>query len=76
MNSNIYIVGSGIIGLSVAEYFSRNNPHVTVISNNNPLAGSYAAAANLATKGQLFGRDPHFQIKLDAKKIYPTFSDQ
>ena len=73
MNSNIYIVGSGIIGLSVAEYFSRNNPHVTVISNNNPLAGSYAAAANLATKGQLFGRDPHFQIKLDAKKIYPTW---
>lgn len=79
MHEKIYIIGSGILGLCAAEYFSRKNNNfrgnnnVTIISDNNPLAGSYAAAANLATKGQLFGRDPHFQMKLDAKKIYPSW---
>ena len=66
-----YIIGSGIIGLSVAEYLSHKGKSVAVISNDNPLSGSYAAAANLATKGQLFARDSHFQLKLDGKKIYP-----
>ncbi|KAB8028582.1 FAD-dependent oxidoreductase [Fluviispira multicolorata] len=67
------IVGSGILGLSIAEFFSRNvykGSEIQIISDNNLLAGSYAASANLATKGQLFGRDKHFQIKLDSKKIY------
>lgn len=76
VNQQIYIIGSGIIGLSIAEYFSRQNVKATIISNDNPLSGSYAAAANLATKGQMFGRDPHFQIKIDAKKIYPTWIKQ
>jgi hypothetical protein len=66
----IYIVGSGIIGLSVAEYFSKQNKKITIISDENSFSGSYAAAANLATKGQLYARDPHFQMKLDSKKFY------
>ncbi|MBX9704521.1 MAG: FAD-dependent oxidoreductase, partial [Silvanigrellaceae bacterium] len=71
MHEDIIVVGSGILGLSLAEYFSRN-PHnkVNLISNEHPQSGSWAAAANLATKGQLFARDPHFALKLQAKKIY------
>ena len=65
-----YIIGSGIIGLSVAEYLTHKGKSVVVISNDHPLSGSKAAAANLATKGQLFARDSHFQLKLDGKKIY------
>lgn len=65
----IVVVGTGIFGLSVAEYLSRTMP-VCLVSNNHPFAGSNAAAANLATKAQLFGRDAHFQIKLNAKKNY------
>ncbi|BBH54234.1 FAD-dependent oxidoreductase [Fluviispira sanaruensis] len=72
----ISIIGSGVLGLSIAEYLSRgkkNGNEIQIISSNNPLAGSYAAAANLATKGQLFGRDKHFQVKLDAKKCYQNW---
>lgn len=73
--TNIIIVGSGIIGLSVAEYFSArpNQYQTTIISNHHPLSGSKAAAANLGLKGQLYARDPHFKIKIEAKKIYPTW---
>lgn len=65
----IAVVGSGVLGLAVAEYLSRRQP-VVVISNEHPLTGSRAAAANLATKAQLFGRDAHFQLKLRARKMY------
>jgi hypothetical protein len=68
-----YIVGSGILGLSVAEYLSFQGKSVSIISNYNSLAGSYAAAANLSTKGQQFARDLHFQLKLEGKKNYPNW---
>ena len=70
------IVGSGIIGLSIAEFFSRKmfcGNEIQIITNQNKYTGSNAAAANLATKGQLFGRDKHFQLKLDGKKQYPKW---
>jgi glycine/D-amino acid oxidase-like deaminating enzyme len=68
----ILIVGSGILGLSVATYFAKHHPEfkISLLSNDDPLAGSLAAAANLSTKGQEVGRDPHFQIKIEAKKKY------
>ncbi len=70
----ILIIGNGILGLSVAEFFSRqqyiNKYFVEIESKKNLLTGSSAAAANLATKGQLFGKDPHFQMKLNGKNIY------
>ncbi|APJ04721.1 FAD-dependent oxidoreductase [Silvanigrella aquatica] len=71
--TKIIIVGSGIVGLSVAEFLSRKNSipyQIEIISNEHPHSGSYAAAANLATKGQLFARDNHFNLKLQAKKNY------
>lgn len=68
----IAIVGSGILGLAVAEYLSRTQ-RVVLISNEHPLAGSHAAAANLMTKAQLFGRDVHFQRMLSAREIYRTW---
>lgn len=71
---SILIIGSGIIGLSVAEFLSRTTEdRIAIVSNEHPLSGSFAAAANLATKGQLYARDPHFQIKLDSKKIYSSW---
>lgn len=66
----ISIVGSGIIGLSLCEYFSRKNFDITCISDEEKISGSKAAGALLSTKAQLFGRGEHYQLKLDAKKIY------
>lgn len=71
--SKIKIIGSGILGLSIAEFLSRNNNcgnQIQIISNEYKNTGSNAAAANLATKGQLYGRDDHFQLKLESKRIY------
>lgn len=70
--SSITIVGSGIIGLSVAEFLSKNNyfKNIQIISEDHQFSGSNAAAANLAIKGQLYGRDKHFQYKINSKKIY------
>jgi FAD dependent oxidoreductase len=70
------IVGSGILGLSVAEFLSREmllGNEIQIITNYHKYSGSKAAAANLATKGQLFGRDKHFQLKLEGKKQYPKW---
>lgn len=70
------IIGSGILGLSIAEYLTRTTidpSSLKIISNEHKLAGSNAAAANLATKGQLYARDPHFHLKLEAKKIYRSW---
>ncbi len=70
------IVGSGILGLSVAEFLSREmfyGNEIQIITTQHKYSGSKAAAANLATKGQLFGRDKHFQLKIDGKRQYPKW---
>lgn len=75
MTQNI-IVGSGILGLSLAEYLTRQSipaNELKIISTENEKSGSSAAAANLATKGQLFARDPHFKLKLDSKMNYKNW---
>lgn len=67
------IVGSGILGLSVAEFLSRKiflGSDIQIITNLHKYSASKAAAANLATKGQLFGREKHFQLKLEGKRQY------
>lgn len=67
----ICVVGRGIIGLSVAEYLSRNRSQdVIVLASERFPPASLAAAANLATKSQVFGRDPHFELKLSGKRQY------
>lgn len=71
--TKLIIVGSGIFGLSVAEFLTRNSyqgSEIKIISNEHQFAGSNAAAANLATKGQMYARDPHFNLKLQGKKEY------
>ena len=65
----ILIIGGGILGLAAAEFLSRNYK-VILINDENLPGGSKAAAANLCTKGQLFARDFHFDLKLKSKKIY------
>ena len=66
------IWGSGILGLGVAEWFSRHGcgPKITVIEKDSLYGGSAPAAALLHTKAQVVGRDPHFSLKLQAKSIY------
>ncbi len=65
----ILIIGGGILGLAAAELLSRDHK-VALVNDENLPAGSKAAAANLCTKGQLFARDFHFDLKLKSKKIY------
>lgn len=69
------IVGRGILGLAVAEFFSRcpEARELRVVGCSTRPAGSLAAAANLATKGQLYARDPHFALKLKSKKEYKAW---
>jgi len=70
----VIVVGKGIVGLSVAEFLSRTaNVHVRVVSSPESPEASLAAAANLATKAQVFGRDPHFEMKIVGKKIYRSW---
>jgi hypothetical protein len=70
----IIVVGRGVMGLSVAEYLSRQGRYsVLVCSDDKWPAASAAAAANLSTKGQLFARDPHFELKLKSKMSYPMW---
>jgi len=70
----IIVIGRGVLGLSVAEFLSREGKHsVLVCSDEQFPEASAAAAANLSTKGQLFARDPHFQLKLQSKVIYPLW---
>jgi hypothetical protein len=67
------IVGAGILGLSIAEFESRNGngSNVLVVHSQQKKASSLAAAANLQTKGQRFARDPHFNLKLVGKQTLP-----
>jgi hypothetical protein len=67
------VVGKGILGLSTAYLLSKNKHQVTLVHNPLKTEGSKAAAANLATKGQQYARDPHFHLKLQAKKNYSTW---
>jgi hypothetical protein len=73
----IVVVGRGILGLSVAEFLSRD-PHVAirVLASSQRDSASQAAAANLATKAQVFARDPHFELKLSGKRIYRRWLQQ
>lgn len=67
----IAILGKGILGLSIAEYLSRSGEfQVDILSSENYACASSAAAANLATKAQMFARDPHFALKLQGKNDY------
>ncbi|MEY4064645.1 MAG: hypothetical protein RIR26_853 [Pseudomonadota bacterium] len=73
----IVVVGSGIIGLSVAEFLTRSGERsVTIVSSSHFSPASQAAAANLATKAQAFARDPHFAIKLAGKMKYPEWLEK
>jgi hypothetical protein len=67
---HLVIVGAGVLGLSVAEHYSRIFPksQVTIIFCEKTLPASAAAAANLQTKGQRYGRDPHFSLKIEGKQ--------
>jgi len=73
----IVVIGKGIFGLSVAEFLSREGQcKVLVLSSNEHETASSAAAANLATKAQVFARDPHFALKISGKQIYRRWLQQ
>jgi FAD dependent oxidoreductase len=68
------VVGEGVIGLSTALALARRKRNVLVVSNHRTKGkfqcASFAAAANLALKGQVFARDPHFGLKIRARTLY------
>jgi glycine/D-amino acid oxidase-like deaminating enzyme len=73
----IVVVGKGIFGLSVAEFLSRESQRkVRLLFSAQKGTASLAAAANLATKAQVFARDPHFGLKLSGKQIYRRWLQQ
>ena len=66
----VFVVGRGILGLSCALALARAGHAVVVVSSPHSPRASEAAAANLALKAQVFGRDPHFALKLRARESY------
>jgi glycine/D-amino acid oxidase-like deaminating enzyme len=68
----LLIIGSGIVGLSLAEYFSRDSSNNVILntSRENLLAGSLAAPANVSLKSQVIARQKHFNYKIQAQSLY------
>ena len=50
--NSILIIGGGLIGLSIAYQFARNNFNVTVVSKNRGESAGFVAAGMLATHAE------------------------
>ena len=68
----LLIIGSGIVGLSLAEYFSRDTANTVILNSSKEdlLAGSLAAPANVSLKSQVTARQKHFNYKIQAQTLY------
>jgi hypothetical protein len=70
------VIGKGVLGLSLAHQLAKMGRAVTLIYSNAKTPGSCSAAANLSLKSQQFGRDPHFQLKIEGRVRFESWLDE
>ncbi|MEP6922952.1 MAG: glycine oxidase ThiO [Pyrinomonadaceae bacterium] len=76
-NFDVIIVGSGVIGLSIARELRRDGVERVAILEKNPACGtgaSFAAAGMLAPQTEADQADDFFQLCQESRNLYPRFA--
>jgi len=74
-NTDVIIIGGGIIGLSIARELSRRELSVTILERHYPgREASWASAGMLAPQGEL-SEGAFLQLCLASNRLYPAFRE-
>lgn len=78
MNSEVLIIGGGIIGLSLARSLRKKGAGKITILERGKIGqeASFAAAGMLIPQTESDIDDDFFRFRMEANKIYPQFSDE
>src|SRR5690606_12524562 len=78
MNSEVLIIGGGIIGLSTARALSKKGSRrITVVERGEAgREASYAAAGMLAPQSECDANDAMFRLCSKSRDRYPRFSEE
>ena len=78
MNSDIIIIGGGIIGLTLARELHKNGVKKITILEKGKVGkeSSFAAAGMLLSQAEINQVDDFFQFCEDSKKLYPDFAEE
>lgn len=78
MNSDILIIGGGIIGLSIArELHRRGAKNITVVDKGSlGSEASFAAAGMLAPSSETEQIDDFYRLCSESNRLYPAFAKQ
>ncbi|MGB3201450.1 MAG: glycine oxidase ThiO, partial [Nodosilinea sp.] len=71
--SDVLVVGGGVIGLAIAIELQQRGATVTVLSRNFAQAASHAAAGMLAPLAEGLPPGPLLDLCLDSLRCYPTW---
>ena len=75
MNSDVIIVGAGVIGCSIALKLAEANLKVTILERGRVgCEASRAAAGMLAAQSETTGAGPFFDLCLRSRSMYPEFA--
>ncbi len=77
-NSDLLIIGGGIIGLSLARQLHKKGfKHITILDKGKlGTESSYAAAGMLAVQAETDKPDEFFRFCNESNKLYPQFSEE
>lgn len=78
-NSDVLIIGGGIIGLSIARKLSQKGINKITILEKNSTCGmesSSAAAGMLAPQSEADRADSFFQFCCESRDLYPQFAEE
>lgn len=71
--SDLIVIGGGLIGLSIAYESAKLGATVTVITGNESVSATLAAAGMLAPQGERLEQGPLLQLCVSSRKLYPAF---
>lgn len=78
MNSEILIIGGGVIGLSIARELHRQGTRNITILEKSRLGheASWAAAGMLAPSSETERDDDFYRLCSDSNRLYPSFAEE
>lgn len=77
MSSDVIIIGSGVIGLSIAHTLIREGLSVILLDSGQPgRAASWASAGVLAPQGAQPQAGPYLDLSLKSRDLYDGFAQQ